>query len=111
VWQDRRTADLCDRAAADGLEPLFRRAPGWCSIPISRAASWRWLLDHVPGARARANAGKLAFGTVDTLAGLEADGGDCTSRTPPTPAARCCSTSARGEWDDELLDLLRIPRA
>src|SRR2546422_6942180 len=64
VWQDRRTASLCDRLRADGLEKLFRQRTGLVLDPYFSRTKLRWLLDHVPGARRRAEAGQLAFGTV-----------------------------------------------
>ena len=66
VWQCRRTAEACDRLKADGLEPLFRRKTGLVLDAYFSGTKIAWLLDHVPGARARAERGELAFGTVDT---------------------------------------------
>ena len=66
VWQDRRTAPLCATLRCDGLEGLFRRRTGLLLDPYFSGTKLAWLLDHVPGARRRAERGELAFGTVDT---------------------------------------------
>ncbi len=88
-----------------------RRAPGCCWIRISPATKLAWLLDHVPGARARAERGELAFGTVDSwlLFKLTAHRRHVTDATN---ASRTLLYNLRnGDWDDRLLELLRIPRA
>src|SRR5215467_3510242 len=66
VWQDRRTADYCERLKADGAAPTIQAKTGLLIDAYFSASKIRWLLDNVPGARQRADAGKLAFGTVDT---------------------------------------------
>ena len=66
VWQDRRTADLCDELRSAGHLPLVRERTGLVLDPYFSGTKVRWLLDHVPGARARAEKGELAFGTVDS---------------------------------------------
>ena len=66
VWQDRRTADFCERLKADGAGETIQAKTGLLIDAYFSASKIRWILDHVPGARARADAGKLAFGTVDT---------------------------------------------
>ena len=66
VWQDRRTADFCERLKAEGAGEAIQVRTGLLIDAYFSASKIRWLLDHVPGARARAEAGKLAFGTVDT---------------------------------------------
>ena len=92
VWQDRRTADRCDELAAAGhLAARARSAPGSCSIRTSRAPRWRGCS---PRAACAAGA-DLALGTIDTWLLWNLTGGAaCTPPTRPTPAARCCSTSA-----------------
>ena len=111
VWQDRRTADLCDRLCRDGLEPLFRRRTGLRLDPYFSGTKLRWLLDHVPGARARARRGELAFGTVDTWLAWNLSCGRLHV-TDPSNASRTLLFNIRtGDWDDELLAALRIPRA
>src|ERR1043165_7231102 len=66
VWQDRRTADFCERLKADGAGPTVQEKTGLLIDAYFSASKIRWLLDNVPGARAKADAGKLAFGTVDS---------------------------------------------
>ncbi|MEM7461548.1 MAG: FGGY family carbohydrate kinase, partial [Pseudomonadota bacterium] len=67
VWQDRRTAPFCEQLRADGLDTLFTERTGLLLDPYFSGTKIRWLLDNVEGARAAAEAGKLAFGTVDTF--------------------------------------------
>src|SRR5262245_33843634 len=66
VWQDRRTAGECEKRRAAGVEPLVRERTGLLLDAYFSATKIAWLLDHVPGARAKAEAGRLAFGTIDT---------------------------------------------
>src|SRR5436190_8824167 len=66
VWQDRRTADTCDRLRAEGAEALFRDRTGLVLDAYFSGTKLAWLLDHVEGARARAERGELAFGTIDS---------------------------------------------
>ena len=73
VWQDRRTAPFCDRLRADGHETLIRDKTGLVIDAYFSGSKVGWILDNVPGARQKAEAGRLAFGTIDTLARLEAD--------------------------------------
>ena len=94
VWQDRRTADFCERLKRDGHEDFIRERTGLVIDAYFSGSKVAWILDNVPGARARAEAGKLAFGTDRQLAGVEAH--RAARRTSPTSAtrrARCCSTS------------------
>ena len=67
VWQDRRTAPLCEKIKSEGLEPLIREKTGLVLDPYFSGTKLRWLLDNVPGAREMAERGELAFGTVDTF--------------------------------------------
>lgn len=110
VWQDRRTADLCARLRADGLEPLFRQRTGLLLDPYFSGTKLRWLLDHVEGARARAEAGELAFGTVDSWLVWQLTGGELHVTDPSNAARTLLFDIHRGEWDDELLQVLDIPR-
>ena len=66
VWQDRRTADTCERLRDEGHEPLFREKTGLLLDPYFSGTKIKWILDHVPGAREKARRGELAFGTVDS---------------------------------------------
>lgn len=111
VWQDRRTAPLCEQLRADGLEPLFRARTGLVLDAYFAGTKLRWLLDHVPGARARAAAGELCFGTVDTWLVWQLTGGR-RHLTDATNASRTLLYNLHtGTWDDELLAALDVPRA
>jgi glycerol kinase len=110
VWQDRRTADLCAQLKRRDLEPLFRRKTGLLLDPYFSGTKLAWLLDHVPGARRRAGRGELAFGTVDTWLLWQLTGGRVHA-TDVSNASRTLLLNLRtGDWDDELLNILRIPR-
>lgn len=110
VWQDRRTAPLCEELRRRGAEPLFRRKTGLLLDPYFSGTKIRWLLDHLPGARRRAERGELAFGTIDSWLVWNLTRGDAHV-TDITNAGRTLLCNIRtGTWDDELLDLLRIPR-
>jgi glycerol kinase len=111
VWQDRRTAEHCDRLQRDGLEPEVTRRTGLLLDPYFSGTKLAWLLENVPGARARAEAGELAFGTVDSWLVWKLTGG-ATHVTDVSNASRTLLLDiTTGRWDDFMLDLLRIPRA
>jgi glycerol kinase len=111
VWQDRRTAEHCARLRAEGLEPLLTERTGLLADPYFSATKLAWLLDNVAGARAAAERGALAFGTIDTFLLWRLTGG-LVHATDATNAARTMLFDIRrGEWDDELLRIFRIPRA
>ncbi|MBT5109278.1 MAG: glycerol kinase GlpK [Rhodospirillaceae bacterium] len=115
VWQDRRTGDVCDDLRGRGLEPMAQAKTGLLLDPYFSATKLAWLLDHVDGARAKAEAGELAFGTVDSfllwrLTGGSRQGG--VHATDATNAARTMLFNIHDQsWDDELLEAFRIPRA
>ena len=111
VWQDRRTAALCDELRAAGLEELFRTRTGLLLDPYFSGTKVRWILDHVPGARERARRGELAFGTVDTWLAWNISG--CAAHvTDASNASRTLLFNIHtGAWDDELLAALDVPRA
>ncbi|MFO1325310.1 MAG: glycerol kinase GlpK [Burkholderiales bacterium] len=110
VWQDRRTAPMCDDLRAAGLAPLFARKTGLVLDAYFSGTKVRWLLDHVPGARVRAERGELAFGTIDSWLVWNLTGG----RVHCTDASNASRTLLfdihAGDWDDELLRLLDVPR-
>jgi glycerol kinase len=111
VWQDRRTSARCAELKAQGLEPLFRQRTGLVLDPYFSGTKLEWLLDHVDGARARAERGELAFGTVDSFLVQRLSGG-ALHITDATNASRTLLFDImRGTWDDELLQHLRVPRA
>ena len=110
VWQDRRTAPACARLHSDGVEELVRRRTGLLLDPYFSGTKIRWILDNVAGARARAGRGELAFGTIDTFLLWRLTGGRVHA-TDVTNASRTMLFDIhRGEWDDELLRLLDVPR-
>ena len=111
VWQDRRTAPLCASCARTAEDRWSQRTTGpACSTPISRPPSSPGCSTTSPAPAPRAERGELAFGTVDSFLLWRLTGGRGTPPTPPTPPAPCCSTSARQDWDEELLRLLGVPR-
>ncbi len=111
VWQDRRTADFCKRLKSDGCEELIRCKTGLLLDPYFSATKIAWILEHVPGARRAAEAGKLAFGTIDTWLVYQLTRGQ-THVTDVSNAARTMLLDIhRVDWDDELLKLFNIPRS
>ena len=109
VWQDRRTEALCETLKAQGHEALVRAKTGLRLDPYFSATKLRWLLDHVPGARAQAESGELAFGTVDTWLIWQLTGGQ-RHVTDISNASRTLMLNIHtGQWDDELLALFDIP--
>ncbi len=111
VWQCRRTADICERLKKRGLEKLFRERTGLVLDPYFSGTKVQWILDHVPGARDRAKAGKLLFGTVDTWLIWNMTQGR-VHVTDYTNAARTLLFNINELcWDQTLLDELNIPAA
>lgn len=109
VWQDRRTAGICDRLQARGLAETFRARTGLVIDAYFSGPKVRWILDHVPGAAAAARAGELAFGTVDTWLIWKLTAGR-VHRTDASNASRTLLYDIhRGAWDDELLAALDVP--
>ena len=110
VWQDRRTAKTCAALRADGLEPTIQSKTGLLLDPYFSATKITWILDHVDGARATAEAGKIAFGTVDSFLLWRLTGG-AVHATDATNAARTSLFDIETQdWDDDLLAAFRIPR-
>ena len=110
VWQDRRTAGHCDALRAAGHDVLLAERTGLVLDAYFSATKLAWLLDHVPDARARAEAGELAFGTVDTWLLWHLTGG--LHLTDASNAARTMLYNLHtGAWDDDLLALFGIPRS
>ena len=111
VWQDRRTAGSIDALKARGLEPLVRAKTGLVLDAYFSASKIAWLLEHVEGARARAEAGELAFGTIDAWLLARLTDGEVHA-TDVSNASRTMLFNIHDlDWDDELLELLGIPRA
>jgi glycerol kinase len=111
VWQDRRTAAACDRLKARGLAPVIRRKTGLVVDAYFSGTKLEWLLRNVPGARAKAKAGALAFGTVDSWLVWNLTGGR-VHVTDPSNASRTMLFNLRtGDWDEELLRIFGVPRS
>lgn len=111
VWQDRRTADLCQRLQDEGCEEVVKTVTGLLLDPYFSATKIAWILDEVEGARARAEAGELAFGTVDSFLIWKLTGGQ-SHVTDATNASRTLLYDIRkGEWSDEMCRLFGVPRA
>jgi len=111
VWQDRRTAAECDRLKGLGLEATFRAKTGLVLDPYFSGTKLAWLLDHLPGARARAEAGELAFGTIDSWLVWNLTGGERHLTDASNASRTLLFNIHEGNWDQELLQLLRIPPA
>ncbi|MCC5839616.1 MAG: glycerol kinase GlpK [Opitutales bacterium] len=111
VWQDRRTADYCGQLKREGLEDMVTQRTGLRLDPYFSATKIRWILDHVDGAQKRAENGDLLFGTVDTWLAWQLTG-KTVHVTDITNASRTLLLNIKtGEWDNEMLELFRIPRA
>ncbi len=111
VWQDRRTAGMCDKLRADGHAQTIQDKTGLVVDAYFSGTKIRWLLDHVPEARSRAGRGELACGTIDSWLIWNLTNGK-RHATDPSNASRTMLFNIRdGRWDDELLSLLDVPRA
>lgn len=109
VWQDRRTSDFCRRLHAQGKEPIVSEKTGLLLDPYFSASKIAWILDHVEGARAKAEQGELAFGTVDTFLLWHLTGGKVHA-TDATNASRTALFNIHTQaWDTELLSLFNVP--
>lgn len=109
VWQDRRTAEFCDQLKADGLTETIRQKTGLIIDAYFSGTKIKWILDHVPGARKRAEEGKLRFGTVDSWLVWRLTRGE-THVTDVTNASRTMLFNIHElKWDEELLKLFNIP--
>ncbi|HEX4141749.1 MAG TPA: glycerol kinase GlpK [Candidatus Methylacidiphilales bacterium] len=111
VWQDRRTAGFCDQLKKEGHQKLIQKKTGLVIDAYFSGSKVRWILDNVKGARADAEAGKLAFGNIDAWLIYKMTGGR-VHVTDPTNASRTMLFNIhKGEWDNELLELLKVPRS
>jgi glycerol kinase len=111
VWQDRRTAKFIDDLKAQGLAETFQKKTGLVLDAYFSGSKVRWLLDNIPDARKQAEAGELAFGTVDTWLVYKLTGGR-VHVTDVSNASRTLMFNIHTlQWDDELLELLQVPRA
>lgn len=112
VWQDRRTADVCQQLKADAeLEPRIAAKTGLLLDPYFSATKLAWILDNVDGARERAERGELAFGTVDTFLLWRLTGGKVHATDASNASRTLLFNIHSQQWDEELLQLFRIPAA
>ena len=110
VWQDRRTANRCAELASRGAEELVAERTGLLLDPYFSATKIAWMLDEIPGARARAERGELACGTIDSFLLWRLSGGE-SHATDASNASRSSLFDIRAQrWDDELLELFGVPR-
>ncbi|MFD1794885.1 glycerol kinase GlpK [Paracoccus aurantiacus] len=109
VWQDRRTADICAALKDQGHEEMVTEKTGLLLDPYFSGTKLKWLLDNVDGARARAEKGELAFGTVDTWLIWNLTGGKVHATDATNAARTMLYNIAENRWDDEILALLDIP--
>ncbi|MBI5321449.1 glycerol kinase GlpK [Bradyrhizobium sp.] len=111
VWQDRRTSDVCAKLKGEGHEPAISQKTGLLLDPYFSGTKVAWILDHVPGARERAERGELLFGTIDCYLLWRLTGGK-SHATDATNASRTLLFNIHtGAWDDELLKIIRVPRS
>jgi glycerol kinase len=111
VWQDRRTAGICDRLKARKLDRVIRRKTGLVLDAYFSGTKVQWILQNVKGARARAKAGELAFGTVDSWLVWNLTGGKVHVTDPSNASRTMLFDISKGDWDDELLKLFEVPRS
>ncbi|MEW6207736.1 MAG: glycerol kinase GlpK [Acidobacteriota bacterium] len=110
VWQCRRTSADCDRMRVENLASLFQQRTGLVLDAYFSGTKARWLLDNVEGARDLAREGRLAFGTVDTWLIWNLTGGRVHVTDPSNASRTLMFNIERGDWDDELLEILSVPR-
>jgi glycerol kinase len=111
VWQDRRTASICDRLRARKMDRIISRKTGLVIDAYFSATKVQWILQNVKGARARARAGELAFGTVDSWLVWNLTGGKVHATDASNASRTMLFDITKGEWDDELLKLFGVPRS
>lgn len=111
VWQDRRTADLCEQMRGDDLEPLFTSRTGLLLDAYFSGTKIRWLLDHTPGLRERAEAGGICFGTIDTWLAWKLTGGERFVTDPSNASRTLLFNVHTGAWDADLCEAMGVPVA
>lgn len=110
VWQDRRTAEFCRSLQNDGLEDTVINKTGLRLDPYFSATKLAWILDNVEGAREQAEAGKLAFGTIDCFLLWRLSGGKEHATDASNASRTLLFNIHTQQWDDELLEIFNIPR-
>jgi glycerol kinase len=111
VWQDRRTAGVCEALKAGGHESTVRARTGLVLDPYFSATKLAWVLDNVAGARARAEQGHLAAGTIDTYVVWRLTAGQAHVTEPSNASRTLLWPLVGGGWDPDLCDLMRVPAA
>ena len=111
VWQDRRTAAICDRLRARKMDRVIRRKTGLVIDAYFSATKVQWMLQNVKGAKAKAKAGELAFGTVDSWLVWNLTGGKVHVTDVSNASRTMLFDIAKGQWDDELLEIFDVPRS
>ena len=111
VWQDKRTADYCDGLKSDGKSEWVREKTGLVIDAYFSGTKVKWILDHVEGARNRAEAGELLMGTIDTWLIWKLSGGDLHITDPSNACRTLLFNINTMDWDTELLELLTVPRS
>jgi glycerol kinase len=111
VWQDRRTAEYCNQLKSQGLTALVQKKTGLVLDAYFSATKLKWILDHVPGARQQGNAGRLAFGTVDSWLAWKLTGGHLHITDASNASRTMLYNIHTASWDAELLELFDIPAA
>jgi len=111
VWQDRRTAEMCEEMRGRGLSPWLQKRTGLLPDPYFSATKLAWILEHVPEARARAEAGDLCFGTVDSWLIWKLTGGRVHATDASNASRTLLLNLESGTWDPELLNLFGVPEA
>ena len=109
VWQDRRTASFCDELKKQGVDKIFLEKTGLVLDSYFSGTKLKWLLDNIPNARARAEKGELAFGTVDSWLIYKLTGGNVHATDQSNASRTMMYNIITGSWDNELLEILNIP--
>ena len=111
VWQDRRTAAFCDELKAANLGELIKEKTGLVIDAYFSASKLKWILDHVPGARQKAENGELAFGTIDSWLVWKLTNGEVHATDVSNASRTMLLNIHTAEWDDELLKIFSVPRS
>ena len=111
VWQDRRTAGFCDQMKRDGLAGTIREKTGLVIDAYFSGSKLRWILDQVPHARADAEKGRLAFGTIDSWLIWKLTAGRVHVTDPSNASRTMLYNIHTGDWDEDLLSMLNVPRS
>lgn len=111
VWQSRQTSEICEELKEKGYNSLFRNKTGLLIDPYFSGTKVKWILDHVEGAREKANQGKLLFGTIDTWLVWKLSGGRAHVTDYSNASRTLMFNIYELKWDDELLDILEVPKS